>query len=299
MRKETQMTAANRADFWNDQVWASIDDCVGKSITAIRTAQKVFLTDMLPGTTSVPEGVFDPVKMAITEGLTKPYIELAVEFPLTNGQVNEDPTGATAITLSKLAAKSLALAENVVILQGKQARLPSGVQIESGEHALGGGLLGLVSERITVQPPDPDAPTNSGAEILSAIAKGIALLTSKVQAPPFALIEDTNAFAATWGSVINGAPAYTVLNPVLTRGIFGTGGMPPDTALLIACGGDPTTIYMGSDATTEPTHQGKGGVYFFRTFERVQYVAYDKRAFVRLDFPYLAEARKDGGGEAK
>lgn len=290
-------TSTNRDGFWNDQVWALIDDGVTTSVGAIRTAQKVFPAEQLANATSVPAGTFDPVKMAIAEGLTKPFIELAVEFPLTNGQVNQDPTGSTAITLSKLAAKSLAVAEDIVILQGADAALPSGVRIESGAESVGHGLLGLVNgQEITVRAPDPGAPTNSGGEILAAIAKGIALLTSQVQAPQFGLIEDTNAFAATWGSVINGAPAYTVLNPVLTGGIYGTGGMPPNTGLLIALGGDPTTIYVGSDALTEPTYQDRGGLYYFRTFERVQYVAYDTRAFVRLNFSYLSESSGEGGG---
>ena len=203
-------TPVNRAGFWNDQVWASIDDGVTASIGAIRVAQNVFPTEPLPNTTSVPADIFDPEKMSIAEGLTRPYVELAVEFPLTNGQVNDDLTGCTAITLSKLAAKSLALAEDAVILQGSEQELPQGVRIESGEEAVGRGLVGLAHERrITVRPPDPHAPTNSGGEILRAIAEGIALLTKEVQAQPFALIEDTNAFAATWGSVINGEPAYT------------------------------------------------------------------------------------------
>ena len=293
-------TTVNRAGFWNDQVWASIDEGVTTSIGAIRVAQKVFPAEPLANTTSVPADIFDPEKMSIAEGLTRPYVELAVEFLLTNGQVNEDPAGSTAITLSKLAAKSLALAEDIIILQGGETDLPHGVRIESGEESVKEGLLGLADERkITVQRPDRDAPTNSGAEILAAIAEGIALLTGEVQAPNFALIEDTSAFAATWGSVINGAPAYTVLNPVLAGGICGTAAMPPNTGLLIALGGDPTTIYIGSDAITEPTHQESGGLYYFRTFERVQYVARDQRAFVRLDFSYLSHAAQEKGkGEA-
>jgi hypothetical protein len=206
---------------------------------------------------------------------------------------HEDPTGATGITLAKLAAKSLSLAEDMVIFQGKEARLPDAIRIESGGESMGTGLLGLVPPHhtIVVQKPDPGAPTNSGGEILAAVARGIALLTQALQAPHFALIEDTNAFAATWGSVINGAPAYTVLNPVLAGGIYGTGAMPPNTGLLVALGGDPTTIYFSSDPPpTEYTHKGSAGQYFFRTFERVQYVARDSRAFVKLEFKYLAAA---------
>src|SRR5262249_44479476 len=111
----------NRAGFWTDQVWKSIDDGVTKAVGAIRVAQKVFPTTQLSNP-SVPADVFNPEKMSIAEGITRPYVELAVEFPLTNGQVNEDASGTTAITLAKLAAKALALGEDMVILQGKDVK---------------------------------------------------------------------------------------------------------------------------------------------------------------------------------
>lgn len=282
-------TSNNRAGFWTPDVWTAIDDGVTASIGAIRVAQNVFPAYPLPNTTSVPADIFDFRNMSIAEGEMLPYVELAVEFLLTNGQVNDDPTGSAAITLSKLAAKSLALAEDIIILQGREADLPQGVRVESGQKAIGHGLLGLVNEPvITVRPPHQGAPTNSGAEILAAIAKGIARLTEEGQAKPYALIEDTNAWAATWGSVINGEPAYSILNQVLTGGIYGTGAMPANTGLLVALGGDPTAIYVGTDAITEPTQQERSGLYSFREFERIQVVARDRRAFVKLDFPYLS-----------
>jgi len=288
------MASSTRDGFWNDQVWASIDDGVTKAVGAIRICQKVFPTLQMPGVNSVSADEFDPKKMSITEGITKPFAELAVEFSLTNGQVNADAAGATAMTLSKFAAKDLALAEDMVILQGKNPKphLPATVRVESGSDSLGTGLLGLVRGGIVVEAPDAAAPTNSGGKILTAISSGIAALTDEQQAPPWALILGTDAFAATWGGVINGAPAYTVLDPVLTGGIYGTGAMPPNVGLLIALGGDPTTIYSGSEPTTEPTTKTKEGLYFFRSYERVQFVARDPRAFVGLDFKYLAAGKK-------
>jgi uncharacterized linocin/CFP29 family protein len=280
-------TTVNRAGFWTDQVWASIDDGVAKSVTAIRVVEKVFPTVQMPDVNSVPADKFDPEHMSITEGITKPYVELAVEFQLTNGQVNADAAGNTAMALSKLAAKTLALGEDMLLLQGKEAALPKTVRIESGDDTLGSGLVGLARHQVDVHAPKGNAPTNSGAEILAAVSKGIALLTSDQQAPPYALIAGTDAIAAMWGTVINGSPAYTVLTAVLTGGIYGTSAMPSSAALLIALGGDPTTIYSGIDATTEPTHKAGAGRYFFRTFERVQFVARDPRAFIKLEFPYL------------
>ena len=282
--------------FWTDDVWNNIDQGVKNSMGDIRVAQNVFPASPLYNTTSVPADIFDPDTMRIAEGITIPYVELAVEFSLTSGQVNEESDGSTACTLAKLAARSLALAEDIIILRGGDIELPRDVRIESGEKTIGHGLLGLAHERrITVEPPDRNYPTNSGAEILRAISDGIALLNDEQQAKPYALIEGTDAWAATWGSVINGEPAYNVLSQpsVLGRGIYGTPAMPRDTGLLIALGGDATTIYVGAEPATQFTHQESGGRYFFRTFERIQYVARDHRAFVRLDFSYLSHARHD------
>jgi hypothetical protein len=76
--------------------------------------------------------------------------------------------------------------------------------------------------------------------------------------------------------------------------------MPANTGLLVALGGDPTTIYVGTDAVTEPTQQERSGLYSFREFERIQVVARDRRAFVKLDFPYLSHAgHEEDAGEGE
>jgi uncharacterized linocin/CFP29 family protein len=278
---------------WDLQTWAAINNSVKTAIGNIRVAQRVFLATQLSGVTSVPANVLHRDQVSITEGQTKPYMEISVEFSLTYGQVNDDPNGLTGITLAKLAAKSLALAEDMLFLQGRAVQLPPGVQVESGREYAAEGMLGLVRPESTfdVHHSDPGVPTNSGGEILAAVAKGIAILTKEGQAPPFGLILDTNSFAATWGSVINGAPTYTVLNPIITQGIFGTGAMPPNTGLLVALGGDPTTIYYDADPVTELTHRDSKGRYVFRVFERVQYVACDHRAFVKMNFPEAKAAK--------
>ena len=289
-------TTVNRNGFWTAPVWKCIDDAVTKAVMAIRVAQKVFYTVQLDAS-SVPSDEVDLERMTIEEGLTKPYVELAVEFSLTNGQVNSDPTGYTAITLSGFAAKSLALAEDMIILRGKEAlqTLPATVRIESGAESLKKGILGLVpaDRTIAVDLTDAGSARNSGDKILEAVSQGIALLSTDPKAPqgpPYYLIEDTNTFAATTGRLINCAPAYHVLKPLLMGGeIYGTGAMPVNTALLYAKNADPTIIYSGSDALTEPTGKTHPGRYAFRTFERVQFVARDPRAFVKFEFKHSSE----------
>jgi hypothetical protein len=283
-------TTVKRAGFWNDSVWAAIDDGVRKTIGGIRVAQKVFPSIQLD-VSSVPADDIDPSQMTITEGKTKPYIELSVQFLLTSGQVNADPTGAAVINLVKRAATYLANAEDQIILLGAGSpqtgapQLPAQVKVESGaDSIIKNGIVGLAKGSVPVNPSGSPPPKNSGEKILAAVEAGIALLTQNLQAPPFAFILDTNAFAAISGSVINGIRTSDVLMPLLTGGSYGTAAMPADTGLLIALGGDPTTIYLGSDPVTEPTHQESGGQYSFRTFERIQYVARDVNAFVKLDF---------------
>lgn len=284
------------SSLWNETVWGSLAAGVQEAVGAIRVVQKVIPPGPSVQGTAVPAGEFDFAKMTISEGVTLPYIELSAEFSLTNGQVNDDATGSAAIVLAQLAAKNLALAEDRIILQGPKwnnAR-PPGVEIESG--SAGAGVLGIIDKLqaeliasgsaldLTVKVGKRGTATNSGAPVLEAVTDGIGILTDQQQGPNWALITDTRSYGAVWGGVINGAPAYSVLTPLLAGGVYGTGAMPDKTGVLIALGGAPTAIYVGDDAVTEPTYKGSGGRYYFRTFERFQYVAQDPRAFVKLDF---------------
>ena len=281
---------------WDPTVWAAMDDAVNEAVCSIRVARRVFPPIQLAGVNSVPADIFDPERMSIEEGVQRPYIELSVEFPLTNGQVYADPEGTTVITLAKFAARSLALAEDLIIFQGKRAQLPQGVRIESGKEARGEGIVDLASTVVTVKPP-PKAIGFSGAEILAAVQIGIAKLQDEHhgQAWPFALIEDINAYAHTAGSLIGETLTDKALCQFLTMGIHLAGGMPPNTGLLVALGGDPNVIYFSDAPTTQHTHQDGTGRHFMRTFERFQYVARDPRAFVKLDFSYLEHPDYGGG----
>jgi uncharacterized linocin/CFP29 family protein len=274
-------TNGKHGGLWNDQVWQKIDAAVRETVTAIRTAQRVFSTTQLPDVTSIPADIYHIPEMRITEGVTKPYIEISVEFSLTNGQVTGDPNGSTAQTLATLAAKSLALVEDHIFYRGLEGELPASVKIESGRESIGDGLVGLAphDRAITIGPPETSVPTNSGAGIFAAVVQGISLLTRELQAPDFALILDTAAYSVTWGSVLNGAPTGDALSQLVTGGIYSTGAMPPHTGLLVALGGSPTTIYFSDYPRTELTHRDRDGKFNFRVFERVQLVARDRRAF--------------------
>lgn len=73
------------------------------------------------------------------------------------------------------------------------------------------------------------------------------------------------------------------IKPLVEGGFYGTGTLPSDQGLLVALGGDPTSLYVGQEATTEFVRKAEGK-YFFRVVERVQFVARDARALVLLKF---------------
>jgi hypothetical protein len=67
---------------------------------------------------------------------------------------------------------------------------------------------------------------------------------------------------------------------------------------LVSLGGEPSTLYVGLDATTAYSQEDPAGDGRFRVFERVQLVARDHSALVRLDFVPVAEAAERREAEA-
>jgi hypothetical protein len=127
------------------------------------------------------------------------------------------------------------------------------------------------------------------------VQQGLGVLAGKGQTPAFALILGSalvpggagaqTAKTQTDGSQINGVPTTTVLTPLLTGGIFGTTALPGNRGLLVALGGDPTTIYYSDNTLTELVTRNNDGSFLFRVFYRTQIAPGDPRAFVELDFP--------------
>jgi hypothetical protein len=285
--------------YW-DPATSSVATTLKNAAGAVRIAQNIFYADTsMLGTTSVPADVFNPKTMTITEGETKPFIEISSEFRLTNGQAS-DTSGGTGITLATFAARSLALVEDLLFFQGSGIDLPNTVKVEAGLDSAGNGLLGLVKSVVVVKRGDAQTLAGSGLGILAAVLEGVSVLNrpENLQPPKYALILDNHAYAATGGSAINGIPTMTVLtslSAMLTDQIYETGALPPYTGLLVSIGGDigqaggPTTIYVGSDVTAELTTREQSGQFLYRVFERVQIVARDPRAFVKLDFSEFAK----------
>jgi uncharacterized linocin/CFP29 family protein len=279
-----------RDELWNPEIWAEIDRAVLAEVGRIRVAQKVFPSSQSSNGQYVPADIFDPEKMTIAEGQTKPFLEISLEFPLTQGQVDDETTLRTGRTLARLAAKSIALAEDLLFFQGTKAALPTRVRVANKDSA-GDGLL-RVNEvtSIPVDPLDPNRPGVYGENTFKAVTKGIAHLTREAQPGPYALILESSVYADTYAPMPSTLTTTADrLTPLLSGGFYGTGTLPQSTGLLVSLGGEPTTLYVGQDPITAYTQHDNEGNARFRVFERVQIVARDPRAFVRLDFKEMPQ----------
>lgn len=279
-----------RDKLWTDAVWQEIDKAVLAEVGRIRVAQKVFPSTPMPNASYVPADIFDPKTMSIAEGQTKPFIEISVEFPLTQTQVDNEATLKTARTLARLSSKSLALAEDLLFFQGAKAELPPEVRVVN-RNSNDGGLLGVAKTKvIDVKPIDPKKPGVYGPGVygentFKAVSDGISELTKAAQPGPYALILESAIYADTFSplptTLVTTADRIT---PLVTGGFYGTGTLPPSTGLLISLGGEPTTTHVGQEAITAYTQEDQDGNARFRVFERVQIIARDPRAFIKLEF---------------
>jgi uncharacterized linocin/CFP29 family protein len=276
---------------WPETVWKEINVAVVKEAAKVRFAQKVFPTTVFDNDpTEVLNDVITFPALTIQEGSTKPFVEIHREFLLTSAQVSKESEKKTGMTLARMAAKEIALAEDTVIFQGANGALPPNVEAEQRDSTATGLVGEAAAETIEVELLPKARPGLAyGENTFAAVTNGIARLTAKGQAPNYALILPTAVYADTFvppsaASLVTTAERIT---PLVEGGFYGTGTLPEDEGLLVALGGEPTSLYVGREAATEFV-QKTGANYVFRVVERVQFVARDARAFVLLKFKVAA-----------
>jgi uncharacterized linocin/CFP29 family protein len=270
---------------WDDPTWKAITDAVTSEVSAVRTAQKVFPGNLLSNNpTSVTDDKINTEDFSIEEGLTKPIMEIYIEFSLTGSQVANESTLNTCQTLATMTAKELALAEDQIILQGNRAKLSDKIKVVHKKYA-GDGLLGEASEIKGQHEVGRKAAIKNGGQIYALLQKGIEYLKNHQQAPEFALFVPMDIYADTCIPLLDSSMSTTadLINQNVKGGYYGTGAVPDNTGLLVALGGGPISIYIAEDATVEFIRQD-GNRFIFRVVERIQYVVRDKRALVKLNF---------------
>jgi uncharacterized linocin/CFP29 family protein len=276
-----------RDTLWNQQIWSDIDKAVRDEVGRIRVAQKVFPCIVLASGQSVPKDEVVRVKKTLTigEGNANSFVEIWVQFSLTQSQVDSEDNRRIARTLATMAANKIALAEDAYLFQGKDGAkncLPEGVNnfIETrNAGSLGTGLLGKAPAfHRPISAANPE-------DIVRGVVDGIGELRKNAQAGPYALFLPSAKFATASAPMKRTlvTPADRIF-PLVTGGVHDTGSLPDNVGLLVSLGGEPTTIYMGIDATTAFAQAELDGTYRFRVFERIQFVARDQSALIRLAF---------------
>ncbi len=301
-----------RDKVWNQQIWSDIDKAVQEEVGRIRVAQKVFpstvVNNVLPVSTNrvVPFGFLaapPPSPPTPGDDQFQPLFEISTEFVLTQAQVDAEENVHLASSLARVAASTIADAEDAVLFLGpgfvppiialtgvtvtNQAGVPPGFVAEAGNYP-----------PTTLVPPVVGPPP--GYDILTAVAAGMAALNGRDQPGPYALFLSPNRYAQTFAQPAQGLllTPGDQLSHVVTGGFYMVNRLavtyvglaflvpPPfdDIGILVSLGGEPTKIILGTDATTAFTFTDAQGNYHFRVFERIQMVVRDGRAFQILQF---------------
>jgi uncharacterized linocin/CFP29 family protein len=284
----TSNNATGRENMWNPQIWGDIDKAVMADVGRVRVAQKVFPAQQKPNQDNVQADILmvgqapgDP--LMIQEGVTLPFLEISAKFALTQSQMNNEAELRTAHTLAQLSVRRVALAEDLLIFQGAKATLPPGISV-SNTSAKWNGLLNMegMLKPINVEP----LPSGGyGENTFRAVSEGISELIAAGHPGPYALILETDIFADTHAPVPNTLVTTSDrIIPMVEGRFHGTGTLPANTGLLTSLGGSPTTIHIAQDAIVVTNWQDPFGNFRFRVYERMQVVAREPNAFVKLQF---------------
>jgi len=287
------MGTLGREKLWTSDIWATIDKAVTAEVGRQRVAQKVFDAVPMPNAPNVPALVLLPpvrgsdgasavATLRAEEGTTRQFMEISLEFPLTEGQVESESTFRTAQIFARLAARSIALAEDALFFQGGSAPLPPGVRVTNAASA-GAGLLNLAGAlAISVEPQDGGG---FGERTFRAVSQAIAQLTANGHPGPFALCLEPTVFADTYapaaGTLVTTADRIL---PLVEGRMYSTAALPPGRGIFFSLGGEPTTIYIAQEAMAGYTQVDQQGVHQLRVSERVQIVPIEETAFIRLEF---------------
>ncbi len=275
-----------RESIWTPQIWAEIDKAVQEEAGRIRVAQKVFPTVQTPDAASVPVDQYNagpPLGMA--EGQTRPFIEIYYEFQLTQTQVDNEVTLRNAQKMARRAARSVAQAEDLLIIQGGGVALPPGVQAVNAASA-GGGLLAFAAAAVPV-PLTGRAAGVYREHTYTAVTAGIATLNGVGHPGSYALLLSPATYGDANAPVANLQTAADRITPLMTAGFYPSGALPQNRGLLVSLGGEPTALYLAQDTVVAFNQRDNQGVYRFRVFERIQYIAREPDALVRLEFQPL------------
>lgn len=289
----------NTNDYWSPEVWAKINGVPGdktqpgvlKTIMGpMRIAQHIFPTIVRGNENPIAADIIDLNTGIPSTGQTKGFATILKSFSLFQAHIDDKPELTMAMNQVMLAAQSLALLEDALYFQGKNAQLPQGITLQQNDKdKLEDGLLGMAKNNKTIQvPPSNDKKSvgKYGSATYAAVVEGISYFTANSQGMPYALILEPDMYADANvpledSSIITPASAIQVL--VEPGGFVMSPGLPPKTGLLVSLGGQTTTLYVGTEPVIEPNTYANG-IYTLDARESIQFHNIDPRSLIKLEF---------------
>ncbi|MEQ1530907.1 MAG: encapsulin [Methylococcales bacterium] len=301
----------NTNDYWTTEVWTKFNGIAGdktqpgllKTIMApMRIAQHIFPTIVQGNNDSIPADTVNLDTGIPSSGSTKALTTILKSFSLLQLHI-DDPKLTMAMNQVMLAAQSLALVEDAIYFQGKNANLPQGVSLQEDDK-LEDGLLGIAKKNKTIQV----RPSNEkegigiyGSATYAAVVEGLAFFSANAQGMPFALILEPNMYADANVPLEDSpiiTPASAIQALVEPGGFVMSPGLPPKTGLLVALGGQSTTLYVGTEPVIEPNTYAKG-IYTLDARESIQFHNIDPRSLIKLEFLDKKNERSNTTSEKK
>jgi uncharacterized linocin/CFP29 family protein len=299
----------SNGDFWTAAQWAIFNGTPGapaqgataavpstpgllqKTMGPIQVAQQVFPTIVTGTDNSISADTIDLKTGIPSTGATRSFATLRKPFQLFPVHV-EDPALTMASNQVTLAGQALALVEDMLFFQGREAPLPKmGSQTvnlpPSDLVKLQDGLLGVARSNKVIQVPKGKDRGAWGLATYAAVVAGIADFTSNLQGPPYALIVPPEVFAdANFPLPGNAAAtAASAIQALLATGQFVMSpGLPGDSGLMASMGGKTTTLYIGTGPLVE-YNAYDNSTYSFTARESVQFLNIDPRSLIALEFP--------------
>jgi uncharacterized linocin/CFP29 family protein len=297
------MNPERAESLWPEEVWNGIDEAVADECRRIKVA-----ATFLPGYRPASEARTVPAErirqgeegLFIDESPVTPLQEIWVEFNLTRQQATREAELATARTLARRAANTLAQAEDAMIFQGvrafeAEALFTEGRALQRSGPTMTGLLTACESEPIEIPALGPemfaDLPAldletpRFGPLTFEAVAKAYVSLQENEHHGPYALVLPPGPFADTQAALPRTLlrPAERIRN-LLQSEIHATSHLPPLSGVLVSLGGSALELVVGREPEVAFMFEDGEGRYRFRVWERFALRVKDETAIVRLDF---------------
>ena len=293
---------------WPEEVWEGIAEAVAEESRRIKVAARFLprYRAMAEARTVPSERIRQSAEgLIIDEAPVTPLQEIWVELTLTRQQVAREAELATARTLARRAANTLAQAEDSMIFQGTAAFeaaafFREGRALQRSGPAMA-GLLNLIepvdvpAEPIEIPALGPevfaDVPTldpetpRFGALTFEAVSKAYVRLQENEHHGPYALVLPPGPFADTQAALPQTLlrPAERIRN-LLRSDIHATSHLPPLSGVLVSVGGSALELVVGREPEAVFMFEDAEGKFHFRVWERFALRIKDETAIVRLDF---------------